>query len=97
MNYQQCPRCHKDWLHREYAYINYCNCADCNISYWDDQDGELLCLSSFLEDDDELSWDWFDKTCNYWHINPYGNNYTKLPWLPIDITKEKLKLYLLFS
>lgn len=99
MIYPKCPRCNKDWVSKSpFPYSAQCYCIECNISYWNGSDGddELLCLAHFLKKYDELSWDWRTGTCNYWVPSSTGNNDTTLPWMPIDISTTKLKLYLLF-
>ena len=95
MNYQVCPRCHQVW----HQFINkLLSCDKCQVDYLSSICLERLSISNFLQLDDQLFFDFLLGYCEYvvYVKNEISQN-IKLPMLPIDISADKLKLYLTFS
>jgi len=97
MNYPICPICNSEWevsVETEVGYISPFNrsCKNCHIIYYKDI---MLCRNDILNVGDQLAWRINKHNCIYWIPGP--KNSILLPWLPIDINTDKLKLYLLFS
>jgi hypothetical protein len=92
----KCHRCHGDWQEdtTRTPTIRW-KCQACNMMI----DELYLTLRSPLGDPDRhLGWFPYEHICMYASIiDRVQGTETRLPWLPFDITSEKLKLYLLFS
>ena len=91
-NPKVCPRCNNNWQ-RENKIIYRKYCDDCNLFYCH---FGLLVIRSFLGTDDSLIWQYTIPNCIYGTGTIFGKN-TTLPWLPFNITPDKLKTYLLFT
>ena len=91
-----CPRCSGKW--QEYVYSNFCECDACDIQYYRDANDSMMSYRNFLEKGDRLDYYFGSNGCVY-HV-PFGvaeAKITRLPMLPMNMTPEKLKLYILFS
>jgi hypothetical protein len=91
--YNVCPRCNSQWQFKLSP-----QCA-CGMAYHIPPAYHCLVLRSFLGiEGNYLTWDIDNHFCLYgnWPECVCGTA-TKLPWLPYDITPEKLKMYILFS
>ena len=92
INLPTCPFCNNDW-NRDVS-VNFLRCYKCDVYYWDN---DLLSICNFICKKDELCWDFKNNNCDYSNKGGTFRNRIKLPLLPINITPQKLKLYILFS
>jgi hypothetical protein len=100
--FETCPRCRGPWQNSLMATLRPASgkcdfwCVNCNIFY--SVGNELLVMRDVFSNDKHLAWDFRYDFCYYGSYRDAVNNKAlTLPWLPFDIAKEKLKLYLLFS
>ena len=92
MNYLECPRCQNSWQFK----INRYECINCNINYYLDLNN-MIDLYGIIHENDRLTWIFKTKKCYYRYQIDSVYHFLNLPWLPFDITSDKLKTYLLFS
>lgn len=98
MKFPNCPWCFKKWvLNKVYEKTYTHDCVSCNVRYIPED--ELLTKRDFLgRPNYHLGWDFLDNTCFYGSLEEkVSGGGVELPLLPLDISPEKLKLYLLFS
>ena len=84
-----CPRCSHDWIKEEQTFWD---CPICGMSYNPSKNCMNLLLEDFLVY-------WFpEENISYLYCYPSSLSLKriKLPFLPYDITLDKLKLYLTF-
>jgi len=102
--YPLCPRCQGQWLNERYR-----DYYSCSICYLRCVEGGIPLSSVFpnrfvwmlpLSDKDLFIWDCDRHNCRYLanqHFSDCWQSAIILPWLPFDITAEKLKTLLIFS
>lgn len=95
-----CPCCAENWIldHKrdDGIKIQY-HCSKCKIDY--NPDNKFLMRRDILGNKSaHLVWDLQLNRCVYgFRSNAIDSNLLELPFLPFDITPEKLKLYIVFS
>lgn len=96
-NLINCPRCHKRWISKSEIlppnYFDFSGCEDKDCLYLNETSKTFyIYLPTKQLDDAYLYWH-PDKSCLY------ANIFKKitLPYLPFDITKKQLKLFLTFQ
>lgn len=100
MKFESCPRCNGNW---ESTFVSYkeekfpfYRCNSCNIHYFDNR--EEVALRGILKPQTNLVWYCNENYCRYGSMEDVVNDSTlRLPWLPFTISKDRLKLILLFS
>lgn len=100
MKFESCPRCNGNW---ESANINindekipFHRCITCDINYYDNR--EEIALRGYLKPSYNLVWFYNEKCCRYGSLEDVMyDKVLLLPWLPFSITRDRLKLLLLFS
>lgn len=90
--FKNCPRCNRDF---DITDSTETKCNLCNLHY--SKSFRYMAIYNIL-DGYNLYWKWNIKGEIYCHFDfaIYSSNPTILPFLPYDITAEKLKLYLNF-
>ena len=106
--FDMCPRCGGEWDRNLVRFIdgvkhNVIRCLNCR-AVCDERSFSLKCFLKYEEGSDgwsgghNLVWDTEVHVCFYADIiDAMNEKMLQLPWLPFDISKEKLKLYITFS
>jgi len=89
MKFDTCPRCGGEW-NKDATILNFYKCTMCTMHITIDEGEFSLNIELFGF---YIGWSSIGNYC----IIYSRNKPIKLPWLPFDITEEKLKLYLVFS
>jgi len=87
-NFPNCPRCHSEWFYADHGFGECSNC-NCNLKCAYNYDVLIFTFS----DDTWVAWYRNENMCRYFLTY---KKYTILPYLPYNITLDKLKLYLNF-
>jgi hypothetical protein len=100
MEFSTCPRCGDEWnlslcgRWKDSGEICTYRCVKCNLDYGHLAPAVPHGVYLLLSNDKVILWMLNNHSC--WYL-PYDNERYRLPWLPFDITEERLKLLLVFS
>jgi len=101
-DFYNCPRCHGDFREEIKLYSGgkevfcFCYCDVCPMKY--DVKYSFIALRNPICEEVHLTWDINFNKCSYGSLSDYVSNKEKiLPWLPYNISSERLKLLLAFS
>ena len=87
--FPDCPRCHKEWNRNYINVYKYILCDECDLAFHIEDNILSFVLKGY--------WVYWSLEANYSWIYPIKiTEKIVLPYLPYDITLNKLKLYLTF-
>lgn len=106
-NLGKCPRCLNEWsgsgledIEKDSGEFVF-ECQSCNVHLLTDKHRNPLLLNwqihSELRDTSYLQWNFQSSDCKFKKGNVLKLITTDLPWLPLNIPLDKLKLFLVFS
>ena len=95
-----CPRCYHNTfvIDQDHDWRGECNSCSLNAELiYGKADSLNFYILDIVSDGDALDWVPDEMYCEYWNDDPaLEHRSIKLPLLPLDISKERLKLLLVF-